>query len=157
MGFRKVLVAVNPTGDGQAAIVRCALNLSGTEGGRLMILGCLESDTAAGLAERVGTLAEVNSSASLNVRRQRLETEKEHLAAWLEDLAREARQSGREVNVTVAVGKPGPQICETAAHWKAEVIVLGLTRRGELAERLLGSVTHHVAHHAPCSVLMVHG
>jgi nucleotide-binding universal stress UspA family protein len=42
-----------------------------------------------------------------------------------------------------------------AEHWKADAIVLGLTRRGGFADRLLGSVTHHVAHHAPCSVMMV--
>jgi nucleotide-binding universal stress UspA family protein len=121
-----------------------------------MILGCLKPSTSAGVDDRVGAMTKLNSSSSQSARQHRQEAEKEHSRAWLESLAHEHREQGLDVEVVVEVGKPGPEICRLAEHWKADVIVLGLTRRGRLADRLLGSVTHHVAHHAPCSVLMVH-
>ncbi len=54
------------------------------------------------------------------------------------------------------VGQPGVVLCALARNWKADLLVLGLTRRAPLVDRLLSSVTQHVVHHAPCSVLLVH-
>jgi nucleotide-binding universal stress UspA family protein len=45
-------------------------------------------------------------------------------------------------------------IVAEAADWKADLIVLGTPRRGELMSRLFGSVTLHVLQHAPCPVLV---
>jgi nucleotide-binding universal stress UspA family protein len=156
MHFRKVLVAVNPSGEGQTQIFERALGLAAEKGSRLMILGCLKPSTAAELDDRVGAMDGLDSSASLSARDRLQGTEMEHSRAWLESLAQEARQQGQEVEVVAEVGKAGPEICQAAEHWGADVIVLGLTRRGGFADRLLGGVTHHVVHHAPCSVLMVH-
>jgi len=156
MHFRKVLVAVDPAGEGQTQIFERALSLAAEKGGRLMIFGCLKPSTAAELDDRVGTMDGLDSSSSLSARDRFQGTVLDRSRAWLESLALTARQQDREVEVVVEVGKAGPEICQAAAHWKADVIVLGLTRRGKFADRLLGSVTHHVVHHAPCSVLMVH-
>jgi nucleotide-binding universal stress UspA family protein len=156
MHFRKVLVAVNPAGEGQTQIFERALGLVAETGGRLMILGCLKPSTAAELDDRVAAMDGLDSSSSLSARDRFQGTELDHSRAWLESLAHSARQQGQEVEVVAEVGKAGPEICRAAEHWGADVIVLGLTRRGEFADRLLGSVTHHVVHHAPCSVLMVH-
>jgi nucleotide-binding universal stress UspA family protein len=156
MHFHKVLVAVDPAGEGQTQIFERALGLAATKDSRLMILGCLKPSTAAELDDRVGTMDGLDSSSSLSARDRFQGTVLDHSRAWLESLALTARQQDREVEVVVEVGKAGPEICQAAAHWQADVIVLGLTRRGKFADRLLGSVTHHVVHHAPCSVLMVH-
>jgi nucleotide-binding universal stress UspA family protein len=156
MPFRKVLVAVDPAGEDQAKIFDRALSLAAEQDSMLMILGCLKPSTAAELDDRVGTMDGLDSSSSLSARDRFQGTELDHSRAWLESLAHKARQQGREVEVAVEVGKAGPEICQAAARWGADVIVLGLTRRGKFADRLLGSVTHHVVHHAPCSVLMVH-
>jgi nucleotide-binding universal stress UspA family protein len=98
----------------------------------------------------------LDSSSSLSARDRLQGNELDHSRAWLESLAHRARQRGQEIEVVVEIGKAGPEICRAAEYWKADVIVLGLTRRGRFADRLLGSVTHHVVHHASCSVLMVH-
>jgi hypothetical protein len=52
------------------------------------------------------------------------------------------------------IGKAAEAITAEAAEWGADLIILGPSRRGELATRLLGSVTQHVLQHAPCPVLV---
>ena len=55
------------------------------------------------------------------------------------------------------IGKAAEAITAEAAEWGADLIILGPSRRGELATRLLGSVTLHVLQHAPCPVLVASG
>lgn len=157
MDFRKILVALDPAGEDQTTIFERALALATTVESRMMLFGCLMPTTSADAEQRVGALAELGSSSSLNARQHGQETERARSRAWLESLAQEARQLGRKVEVVAEVGSAGQEICRLAEHWKADVIVLGLTRRGGFADRILGSVTHHLVHHAPCSVLMVRG
>lgn len=53
------------------------------------------------------------------------------------------------------IGDPGSLICQTAHSWHADLIVMGRRGRSGLSEWILGSVSNHVMHHAPCSVLIV--
>ena len=55
----------------------------------------------------------------------------------------------------VETGEPGPTICEVAARVRADVVVLGSHGHGWLQRVLIGSVSHHVLHHAPCPVLVM--
>lgn len=55
--------------------------------------------------------------------------------------------------VTVTEGRPGHILVEAAGT--ADLLVVG--RRGARPALGLGSVSEHVAHHAGCSVLVVHG
>ena len=52
------------------------------------------------------------------------------------------------------VDKAAEAIVADATDWGANLIVLGVPRRGELATRLLGSVTLRVLLRAPCPVLV---
>ena len=52
------------------------------------------------------------------------------------------------------IGKAAEAITAEAADWGADLIILGPSRRGELATRLRGSVTLQVLQHAPCPVLV---
>jgi nucleotide-binding universal stress UspA family protein len=52
------------------------------------------------------------------------------------------------------IGKAAEAITAEATEWGADLIILGPSRRGEFATRLLGSVTLHVLQHAPCPVLV---
>jgi nucleotide-binding universal stress UspA family protein len=52
------------------------------------------------------------------------------------------------------IDKAADAIIAEATQWGADLIVLGTPRRGELATRLLGSITLRVLAHAPCPVLI---
>jgi nucleotide-binding universal stress UspA family protein len=52
------------------------------------------------------------------------------------------------------VDRAAEAIVAEAAEWGADLIVLGVPRRSELATRLFGSVTLRVLLHAPCPVLV---
>jgi len=52
-------------------------------------------------------------------------------------------------------GPPGSAICDVAKERGADVIVVGSRGRGAIKRALLGSVSAHVVHNAPCPVLVV--
>ena len=52
------------------------------------------------------------------------------------------------------IGKAAEEITAEATEWGADLIILGPSRRGELASRLRGSVTLKVLQHASCPVLV---
>jgi nucleotide-binding universal stress UspA family protein len=52
------------------------------------------------------------------------------------------------------IGKAAEAITAEATEWGADLIILGPSRRGQFATRLLGSVTLQVLQHAPCPVLV---
>lgn len=55
----------------------------------------------------------------------------------------------------VEIGEPGPTICDVAARVGADVVVVGSHGHGWLQRVLIGSVSRHVLHHAPCPVLVM--
>lgn len=54
------------------------------------------------------------------------------------------------------VGNPGETICALAQEWEADLIIIGHRGLSGVKELIQGSVSNHVFHHAPCSVLSVH-
>ncbi|MGF1536868.1 MAG: universal stress protein [Elainellaceae cyanobacterium] len=75
----------------------------------------------------------------------------------LKGFADRAQAAGIETEVTQDAGNPGPAICRLADRWGADLIIVGSHGRTGLSEMLLGSVSNYVVHHAPCSVLIIHG
>jgi nucleotide-binding universal stress UspA family protein len=55
----------------------------------------------------------------------------------------------------VEVGDAGPMIVWVAEHERSDVIAVGSHGHGILKRLLMGSVSKHVTHHAPCPVLLV--
>jgi nucleotide-binding universal stress UspA family protein len=86
----------------------------------------------------------------------------------LREISEEQRREGDEhVAATVAAlgvagvesrvvrGDPGHQLCTLAEDLPASVIVVGSRGRGAVKRMLLGSVSDHVVHNAPCPVLVM--
>lgn len=73
----------------------------------------------------------------------------------LEPMASRIRAEGIDVEVHVLPASAQAALCDVAESIDADLIVVG--NRGMTgARRLLGSVPNSVAHHATCSVLIVH-
>ncbi len=75
------------------------------------------------------------------------------LLAGAEARARE-HGAGR-VERTISQGDPARRILECAQAREADLIVMGSRGRGDLEGLLLGSVSHKVAHLAPCTCITV--
>jgi nucleotide-binding universal stress UspA family protein len=153
MDYKKILVAMDMATK-YTEKFNHALHLAVKDGAQLMLFCCLEEATVAEMEDSIGTIVELDGSDSQRLLQKKSEATMDHARAWLETLAGEAAEKGVAAQVSVEEGKPGPRICDLASHWGADLIVLGKSRRGVLAERLLGSISSHVAHCAPCSVLM---
>jgi nucleotide-binding universal stress UspA family protein len=63
-------------------------------------------------------------------------------------------QAAADIEVTVLEGAPSLALLELAHT--AEMVVVGSRGRGGFAGLLLGSVSQHLAEHAPCPVVIVH-
>jgi nucleotide-binding universal stress UspA family protein len=66
-----------------------------------------------------------------------------------------AEVHGAKVDTRVEAGDAGPMIVWVAEQIGADVIVVGSHGRGVLKRMVVGSVSEHVVHHAPCPVLVV--
>jgi nucleotide-binding universal stress UspA family protein len=62
---------------------------------------------------------------------------------------------GRPAERRVVHGDPAIEICRVAEEGRFNLVVIGSHGSGFLKRVLLGSVSHHVLHHAPCPVLVV--
>ena len=81
---------------------------------------------------------------------------------WMADARRELTQmltaravDPAKVKATVALGTPAVEIIRHAAHWKADLIVVGSHGRGTMGRLLIGSVAQKVLHEAGCPVMVV--
>ena len=59
------------------------------------------------------------------------------------------------VQIHVERGAPGPVLCDRARALRADVMAVGSRGLGAIRRALLGSVSTHVVHNAPCPVLVL--
>jgi nucleotide-binding universal stress UspA family protein len=64
-------------------------------------------------------------------------------------------KAGYKVLTAVEEGDPRSKILDDAAHWNADLVILGSHGRTGVNRFLMGSVSEAVAHHASCSVQIV--
>ena len=72
-----------------------------------------------------------------------------------QDLVERGRRIGVPVTFLVWTGDPGETIVAAAEAEDIDLILVGAHGRGPIAQFLMGSVSEHVARHAPCPVLIV--
>jgi nucleotide-binding universal stress UspA family protein len=154
MQYRKMLVAIDRTST-NSEVLDDALDLAQNQGAQMMIFYCLKEETVAKKEDRIVTVAELVEADSLSGFARQQEAELALARAWLESLAGLAEERGIVALADAETGEPGRRICDLATRWGADLIILGESSRGLLAECILGSVTSHVVHHAPCSVLLI--
>lgn len=73
----------------------------------------------------------------------------------LEQTAEMAPSGVKTTRRLCELGSPADVILDAAGAASADLLVLGTRSRGKIAELLLGSVSHRVLLHAPCSTLVV--
>jgi nucleotide-binding universal stress UspA family protein len=121
-------------------------------------------------ADQVGTVVELARRAGvrearvlhLNLREsyggRRFPLETDAAASYAAEAAVfELRMAGMTTSGQVRhamIGKAAEAITDEATEWGADLIILGPSRRGEIATRLRGSVMLQVLQHAPCPVLV---
>ena len=80
---------------------------------------------------------------------------REHSRSIIDAVADRFRGRGLAVEAHACAGNPADALISVAEANKADLIVVG-SRGMTGARRLLGSVPNNVAHHAPCTVMIVH-
>jgi len=87
------------------------------------------------------------------------ETTEELTEAYKEEahdtLERTARAMGGQVERRVEFGDAAAEICRVAEGEDFDVVVVGSHGSGFMKRVLMGSVSQHLLHHAPCPVLVV--
>lgn len=78
----------------------------------------------------------------------------DHLGLLLDSTVAALEAPGRRVERVILDGHPGSAIVSEAQDMAADLIVVGNRGHGTIESMLLGSVSRHVAAHAPCSVLV---
>ena len=155
MEFKRILVALNTGDEGRPMVLDGAVNMAERFQARLMLFHCLPQSTPAELEDRVGAQTELMQAESLEKLRRKADAQREHVRAWLDEKAGELSGKGISAEVTVEIGSRKKAIVEIAKQWKADLVILGRTKRSSLGDFITDSTSNHVLHHAPCSVLFV--
>lgn len=155
MEFKKILVAIDQESQSRSPVFDRALVEAEKHHAQLVVFSSFPQDTLAEVEGRVGALTEMEQQDALLKRNKLRQLELDHLKAWLEDLCNQATQRGVQARAAAEIGQAGRQIVDLAGRWGADLIVLGRTQRGSLADCLFGTVSDYVIHHARCSLLLV--
>ncbi|MDB9315328.1 universal stress protein [Spirulina sp. CS-785/01] len=168
MTFKRIVAALDQSPLDQT-IYDQAATIAATQNAELLLLNCVSEieevqpalETGVGTAwhPTVGTGVYPMVDKNLAVSEERREERYEEAHQWLSQYQQEAEKQGIAVqkDAIPAIGEPGPRICDAAKNWNADLIVVGRMGRTGLAEALVGSVSNHVVHHAPCTVMVVQG
>lgn len=80
----------------------------------------------------------------------------QHYESLLTQDQQVAEAMGISASYRQPYGRPGPAICKVAKDNSVDLIIVGSHGRKGLSEVFLGSISNHVMHHAPCSVMVMH-
>lgn len=157
MSFHKILVALDNSTLCPSVFLQ-ALELAQSNSASLMLLNCISNEMVAEPAMPMsmemgiypGVANETYQTQHLLIQ-QRID----QAQALLKNYCEQATRQGVATELEYKVGEAGHCLCEVAQSWGADLIVVGRRGLKGIAEALLGSVSNHVMHHAPCSVLVI--
>lgn len=154
MTYQKILVALDQSSQGDA-VFQQALTLAKAYQAQLFLFHAVLFN-GRNLEAYSGIYGQNVLSLSSSVQEQ-LEAQTEEIETWLSGYVEKAQAEGLAVEYDWKVGEPSSWIRDMAKTWEADLVILGRRGRRGLAEVFLGSVSNHVVHYAPCSVLVVQG
>lgn len=157
MSSQKILVAIDNS-QLTPAVFEKGLELALFAKGSLLLLHCLCTELIGEpmvpIPVELGLYPEMMNSSyetwHSNYQKQRFQGE-----TILRHYCEIATDQGVPTQFQLTTGEPGLCLCQAAKNWGADLIVLGRRGRTGLTEALLGSVSNHVLHHAPCSIFVV--
>jgi nucleotide-binding universal stress UspA family protein len=156
--FQRILVAVEPTT--APVLVPSAIALAKLHQARLIFVHiglAFDESYSSSFYPGVDSLYSTMHSPILpNYLDEWAKAEDRH-REWLQAFVAEAAMVGVKAELRQQLGDPGSLICDIAREAAVDLILVGRRGRSGLSEMLLGSVSNHVMHHAPCSVLTVQG
>ena len=82
-----------------------------------------------------------------------LEFARQKVRDWALKVATDIGAAAPDMHVSVVTGDPAVQLI--AASLDADLLVIGSRGSGPVAQRLMGSVSSRVAHHAACPVVVI--
>lgn len=146
-GVKRILVGLDGS-DGAAEAARWAVEVARAIGGEILAVHVFQPPALA-IGLRVATVpAEVLDDA--------VGSQRDAASATLEgDWTSLFREHGIPYGTLLADGSPGRELVRVAEEWGADAIVVGRRGHGELTDLILGSVGHHLIHHAHRPVVIV--
>lgn len=159
MSYQRILVALDRTSLADLVFDQ-AVDLAQKEKARLLLFHAIQIQVTGEVSPMMGTgigLIPTGRTTLPQVQQQRIDAEIEQTQKFLETHAQKAADLGITTEIDHQVGDPGPTICDIATRWAADLIIVGRRGRKGMTEMFLGSVSNHISHNAPCSVLIVQG
>lgn len=139
--MKTIVVGVDGSEHGEAALAFAAQEAA-LRGARLLVVCAWESSAV------IAPIAAAYPAESFEVFRDSAESIARAAVARVAELQPSVACEGKAVE-----GRPAEVLPKEAEQ--ADMIVVGNRGRGGFASLLLGSVTQHVVHHAPCPVVVV--
>lgn len=156
--FKKILVALDHSSQA-STVLNSAISLAQTGITEILLVHFVDWQMQnASHWVGMGTLYDVDLFGErYDWSRQRLQTEVDTVNDWLKKMSKKVYQSNINCKYICHVGNCNLGISDCARDWGAELIVVGRRGHNNISEIFLGSVSNHVIHHAPCSVMVVQG
>lgn len=164
MTFQRIITAIDRSPH-EKWVFSQAVDQAQRHAAQLLLVHCLsgpsattpppmEATSGIGLHPVVGAGA-VQTIDSAQLAQQAWEEQRDLARDWLETRCQEAIAQGVATEYDCRTGDPGQEICQLAATWNADLIVIGRRGYTGLTEALLGSTSNYVVHNAPCAVLVL--
>lgn len=157
MAFNKILVPLVRS-ESTEAIFTQAIKLAQDNDSQLMLFHSVDWDMGEYYPTFSAIGAEVDfSSTFAQAHQERLQSQLQESVDWLQTYVEQATALGIPSELKCQLGEPGTLIRDLAKDWNADLIVMGRRGLSGLKEVFLGSVSNYILHHAPCSILIIHG
>lgn len=173
MSFKRILVALDRHSSLAENVLNQAADLAQAQSAQVLMMHCLDAARLSALdplpmyapsgipispihpvvGMEMQPVAAAQPQDSKQVSKQQQEFEA--IDQWLSQRQTLLCDRGIQAEVERCFGQPSHEICDLAKRWNADLIVIGRRGHSGLTEALMGSVSNHVMHHAPCAVLVV--